>query len=209
MTTRWRGTRVSLLVAGAVLLLSASAPAGAGASPAWKFEGKELTGSEAVVGEAVLSSLTIPGLTTTCKKMEYEMTISNSAGTGKAELKSLAFKTCFTAAPQCTVETIGAEKLPWPAHLSTVSGSNYIVFEGIKIAIRYAGEECVLGEVLVTVTGTAAGLYDNTSETFTLDSASFKANKTQLKALGSAIQWQAVFTTEAIGGFKGQALEVG
>lgn len=194
---------VSAVVA---LLLCAAFAASADAAPAWRFNGAELTGSETIVGEAILSNLTIPGLTTTCKKMSYEMTISNSGGTGQGELKSLTFKTCFTSTEACTVKTIKAEKLPWPAHLVTVSSSSYLVIEGIKVSIFYAGLECVLGETLVVATGSAAGLYSNISETFALNSANSEATKAVLKALGARIAWNGVFTTEATGVHSGEAL---
>ena len=190
----------------AAVALGAAFANAATASPVWKFNGAELTGSETIVGEAVLSNLTIPGLTTTCKKMSYEMTISNSGGTGQGELKSLTFKTCFTNTEACTVKTIKAEKLPWPAHLVTVASSNYLIIEGIKIGIFYAGFECVLGETLAVATGSAAGLYSNISETFALNSANSEAAKAVLKALGTRIAWNGVFTTEATGVHSGEAL---
>jgi hypothetical protein len=200
---RRRGTRVLLFAVGAALLASAFSAA-ASASPVWKFEGSELTGKkETIVGDATLSSFSIPGLTTTCKKMHYEMSIFNSAGTGKAELNALSFTTCFTSAPECTVETIGAEKLPWAAHLATVSSSPYIFIEGVRVGIVYGGATCVLGETLVVLTGSAGALYDNTSETF-----AFSPSKSALKALGSPIEWQGVFTTEATGIHNGEALTI-
>jgi hypothetical protein len=205
----WRGTKAVVFAISAVLVLAAAFSASATASPVWKFEGSELTGkAETIVGDATLSSLTIPGLTTTCKKMHYEMTISNSLGTGKGSFNALSFKTCFTSSKECAVETINAEKLPWATHLVTVSASNYVVIEGIKVGILYSGGGCALGGTLITVTGSAAGLYDNTSETFALDSSSFKATKTSLKALGSAAEWQGVFTTEATGVHSGEALTI-
>jgi hypothetical protein len=204
---RLREVRAFVLTLSAVLMLGSALSAGASASPVWRFNGSEFTGKkETIVGDATLSSLAIPSLTTTCKKMHYEMTISNSAGTGKAELNSLSFTTCFTSNPECTVKTIGAEKLPWAAHLATVASSPYLVFEGVKIGIVYGGATCALGETLVTVTGSAGALYDNTSETFAFSPSSFKATATALKAFGSPIEWQGVFTTEATGPHNGEAL---
>jgi hypothetical protein len=197
---------VALLLA--VSALTCAFAAGASASPAWRFNGAELVGSETIAGSAILSSMTIPGLTTTCKRMDYEMTISNSAGIGKAEWKSLTFKTCFTSSKVCAVEAIGAEKLPWTAHLATVGLSNYVFVEGIRVAIRYSGEECVLGETTVVVSGSAAGLYDNVAETFSFNATNSKAAKAELKALGSTIEWKGSFTTEATGSHAGQALTV-
>ncbi len=203
-----RRLNAPLLVALLALIFTAVCAGSANASPVWKFAGSELMGEETIVGDATLSSLTFVGLSNTCKKMHYEMTISNSAGTGKAVLKALSFATCFTSSPECAIKTIGAEKLPWAAHLATVSSSPYIVLEGIKIAIFYAGELCALDGTLAVVTGTAGALYDNTSETFTFSAASFKATKTSLKALSSAVEWQGVFTTEATGAHHGQALTI-
>jgi hypothetical protein len=203
-----RGPKTFLLALTAVLVLTSALSASASASPVWKFEGSALTGEETIAGDATLSSLIIPSLTTMCKKMHYEMDISNSAGTGKATLKALTFTTCFTSDPECTVKAIGAEKLPWAVHLSTVSSSPYVILEGVKVAILYGGVACALGETLVTVTGSAGALYDNASETFAFSSSSLKATKTSLKALGSPIEWQGTFTTEATGVHNGEALTI-
>ena len=206
---RRREAKAFALVFSVALMLGSALSASASASPVWKFNGSELTGKkETIVGDATLSSLTIPSLTTTCKKMHYEMNISNSAGTGNGEFSALSFATCFTSDPECTVKTIGAEKLPWAAHLATVSSSPYIVLEGVKIGIVYGGATCALGGVLITVTGSAGALYDNTSETFSFNAASFKATKTSLKALASPIEWQGVFTMEATGIHHGEALTI-
>lgn len=200
-----KGVLLSLAV---VAILVATAAADADASPVWRFNGTELTGSETVVGAATLSNLTIPGLTTTCKKMSYEMTIFNNAGTGQGELESLSFKTCFTSTEACTAKAIKADKLPWPVHLLTVGSGNYLFIEGVKIAITYAGAECVLGETTVVVTGSAAGLYNNTSETFALSAKNSEAAKAELKALSASIAWNGVFTTEATGAHSGESLTV-
>jgi hypothetical protein len=202
-----RGVRAFLLTTSAILALAAFSAAAA-ASPAWQFEGKELTGSETIVGNAILSSMTVPGLTTSCKKMHYEMTISNSAGVGKGELSAFSSKTCFTSSKTCTVKSFTAEKLPWATRLITVGASNYVVVEGIKIAILYAGEECALGGTVVAVTGSVGGLYDNVSETFAFNAANSTATKTTLKALGATIEWQGTFTTEATGAHSGEALTI-
>jgi hypothetical protein len=93
------------------LVLSMVLASSASASPAWKVNGLSLEGSETIAGDAIFGKFVIPGLTITCKKMHYTMTISNSAGTGKGELTSLTFQTCLTNTKACTIKSIEAEKL--------------------------------------------------------------------------------------------------
>lgn len=192
----------------AALVLSAVFAGSAGAAPVWKFNSSELTGKETIVGAAVESSMTIPGLTTKCENFLYKLSISNSAGTGTGEVTELPLYNCTTDSTACSVGSIGAEKLPWPSKLTTASSKNYIVIEAVKVGILYSGAECALDGVLASVKGTAGGLVDNTTETATFDSASFSATKTELKALGSAIVWKGVFPTEAFEWHREQALTV-
>lgn len=195
-------------VALAALLISAVFAASADASPTWKFEGTELTGSEVILGAALDSSLTVPGLTTKCENFLYKLTIKNEAGTGKGEVTELPLFNCTTNSSACTVSTITAEKLPWAVKLSTISTKNYIIIEGVRVAILYAGKECVLGGTLVTVKGTAGGVIDNTAETATFNASTFTTTATELKALGSAIEWNGVFPTEAFQSHREQAISV-
>jgi hypothetical protein len=178
------------------------------ASPVWLFNNAELTGSETTLSHAGESSLTIPGLTTSCEPFVYAMTISNSAGTGKGSITSAPLSNCFTSSKQCTVKSIAAEKLPWAAKLTTVSASDYLVIEGIRLGIAYAGEECALGGIVVVVTGTAGGLFDDATESVTFSSASFTATGTALKALGQSIKWTGTFTMLATGLHIGESLTV-
>jgi hypothetical protein len=193
----------------AALLASAVFAASASASPAWKFEGKELTGTETILGAALDSKLTVPGLTTKCANFLYKLKISNSGGVGKGELVELPLYECTTSSPEvCTVKSITAETLPWPAKLTAVSTSNYIVIEGVKVAIVYDGEECALGGITAKVTGTAGGLIENATETATFNAASFSATKTKLSALGSSVLWEGVFPTEAFEWHRNEAISV-
>lgn len=196
----------------ATLALAAFSVADAGASPAWLFEGAELGKgeTETVAGDAVLGSFTIPGLTTTCKKTHYVMTVSDSAGQGLASISSLAFTTCATSSGFCTVEAMEAEALPWAGKLVVgKGGGNYLVVEGVKISIAYGGELCALNETVVTIKGSAGALYSNPTETFAFSPASFSATATKLSALGTGVDWNAAFTTEATKSRVGQALTVG
>lgn len=192
----------------AALMLSAVFVASAGAAPAWKFEGTTLEGKETVVGAAFESSLTIPGLTTKCENFLYKLTIENVAGTGKGTVTELPLYNCTTNSKYCSVKSIAAEKLPWPVQAKLVSSTNYIVIEGVLVAILYEGEFCALGGTLAKVTGTAGGRIDNVAETATFDKASFTATGTSLKAIGSTIEWNGVFPTEAFEWHRNQALTV-
>jgi hypothetical protein len=192
----------------AMAIICAVFASSAGAAPAWKFEGKSLEGTEVILGGAVESSMTIPGLTTKCENFLYKLTIENSGGTGKGSLTEVPLYNCTTNSKACTVGTIGAEALPWTSKLTTVSTTNYIVIEGVKVAIYYEGEECVLGETLVTVTGSAGGSIDNAKETATFNATTLSATKTELKALSQKIEWNGVFPTEAFQWHREQALSV-
>lgn len=202
-----KATRIFL--AGVLALMLSGLFAGsASAAPAWKFEGTALEGKEVIVGAALDSSMTIPGLTTKCANFLYKVTIENSAGTGKGSVTELPLYECTTNSKNCTVDAIGAESLPWASQLKTVSSKNYIWIEGIKVGILYGGALCALGETKVSVTGTAGGLLDNTTETATFDAASFSATGAKLSALSTSIEWKGVFPTEAFEWHRGQALSV-
>jgi hypothetical protein len=192
----------------ALAVLCAMFASSASAAPAWKFEGKALEGTETILGGALESSMTVPGLTTKCENFLYKLTVQNSAGTGTGSVTEVPLFNCSTNSKACIVETIGAEKLPWPAKLTTISTTPYIIIEGVKVGIFYEGEECVLGETLVTVTGSAGGSIDNTKETATFNSSTLSASKTELKALSQKIEWNGLFPTEAFQWHREQALSV-
>jgi hypothetical protein len=192
----------------AVLVLGSTLAAGASASPVWKFNGTTLTGTEEVVGDAVLSNLTVVGLVTKCKKLHYAMKISNSAGTGKASFNSLSFSTCVTNDEACSVEAIGAEQLPWAGPLATVKTVNYLVLEGVRITAVYAGDLCPVGGFEIEYKGSAGARFDNPTETFAFSLANFSATGTKLSALGEPVEWNGTFSTEATGEHKGDVLTV-
>ncbi len=202
---RTKATAIGAALA-ALAVLCALFAASASAAPAWKFETKALEGTETILGGALASSMTVPGLTTKCENFLYKLTIENSAGTGKGSLTEMPLYNCTTNSTACTVEKIGAEKLPWASHLTTVGTTPYIIIEGVKVGILYGGEECVLGETLVTVTGSAGGSIDNTAETATFNSTTLSASKTELKALSQKIEWNGLFPTEAFQWHREQAL---
>lgn len=199
-------TRASTLVLAlvAVLAIGAGASAAANAS-VWKFNGTELSGNETIVGAAISSKLTIPGATTECEHFLYNMKIKNSAGSGKGEITELPLYECKTSSAVCTVKSIEAEKLPWPTHLTTVAGKDYLIVEGINVSIVYAGERCSLGHVRVS--GTAGGVIENIAQTATFSKTTFEATGTSLKVGSSSVEWNGVFPTEAFETHREQLLE--
>jgi hypothetical protein len=205
-----KSTRAFLGVALAALAIGALFASSASAAPAWKFEGKALEGTETeqLEGGAEKSGMTIPGLTTSCANFLYEIAISNSAGTGKGSLSEVPLFNCYTDSEACTVEAINAEKLPWASHLTAISGTNYIVIEGVRVSILYGGKECVLNKTLVPVTGSAGGSISNATETATFSKATLSATGTQLKAFGQPIEWFGVFPNEGFKWHREQALSV-
>jgi len=192
----------------ALAVLCAMFATTASAAPAWKFEGKSLEGTEVVLGGAIDSLLTVPGLTTKCENFLYKLTAKNEAGTGQGEVTEVPLYNCTTNSTACSVKSIKAEALPWKSKLTTVSTTPYIIIEGVKVPILYAGEECVLGGILVTVTGSAGGVIDNSKETATFNSTTLTATGTSLKALGQKIEWNGIFPTEAFQWHREQALSV-
>jgi hypothetical protein len=203
MRTRRYVVAAALVV---VALASASLAGAASASPVWKFNGTELSGTETIVGAAISSKLTIPGATTECVHFLYNMKIKNSAGTGKGEITELPLFEC-TASGSCTVESIAAEKLPWQTHLTTISGKDYLIVEGVKVGIKYAGELCALAGTLTVVKGTAGGLIENSAQTATFNKSTFEATGTSLKVGSSTVEWNGVFPTEGFEVHREQLLE--
>lgn len=199
---------ILLLASVAVLIVSATAAATASASPAWKFNGTELTGKETIVGAAISSSLTIPGLTTECKHFLYNMKISNTGGKGTGEITELPLFECTTQTKTCTVASIEAKKLPWPTHLVTVGTKNYLVVEKVEVEINYAGELCAFSETPVILKGSAGGVVENSTQTAEFNKTTFTATGTQLKVGATPVEWKGLFPTEGFEVHREQAIEV-
>ncbi len=202
-----KSTRIFLGGLLAALMLSAVFAGSAFAGPAWKFNGEELKTTETVIGAAEKSGMKITGMTTTCDNFLYNITISNSGGTGKGSLTELPLYNCYTDT-KCTVEAIEAVSLPWPATLKTVGGSNYIVIEKVKVNILYGNPACALYESEIEVTGTAGGIINNETQTATFSPTTFKATGTALNSFGSPVEWNGVFPTEAFQWHREQTLSV-
>lgn len=191
----------------AAVALCAVFAAGASASPAWRFNGEELKGTETILGGAQKSGLTAWGMTTTCDNFLYKVSISNSGGTGQGSITELPLFNCYTNT-SCTVEAIEAESFPWPVNLSTTGGNNYLTVKGVNVWILYGGWFCPLWGVWAHVTGSAGGLVSNATESATFSASSFKATGTELEALGASVEWNGFFPSEAFQWHREAALSV-
>jgi len=152
---RRRRAAAPLLVGALVALALSAVFAGpAMASPAWKFNGEELKGTETILGGAQESGLSMWGMTTTCANFLYEVEISNKEGTGEGNVNSLPLFNCYTDTT-CTVEAIEAESFPWHAELMSTGGNNYMKVKGVDVWILYGGWFCPVWGWWVHVTGSA------------------------------------------------------
>lgn len=201
--------RSSIVTLAAIVVVALSAAAGTTSSVAavWKFEGKELKTTETIKGVAEESSLTIPGTTLTCEFIRLKMTIRNTGGNGEAEISEFPLEKCRSSTTACTVESVEAGKLPWPAHLVTVGGDDYLVIEKMEIGVVLGGPLCAFGEVPIEIKGSAGGEINNVSHTITFNKSTFTATGTSLKVGATATEWQAVFALKWLGPHKGESLE--
>lgn len=200
-------TALAATLSAVALVVAAAAPAGA--SPAWKFNGSSSwSGSEEVLNHALQSSLTIPGMTTTCKPFVYVTEIENVGGTGQGSVSSVPLGNCTTNTV-CTVDSIAATGLPWTATLTTVGMDHYLVISGVEFSILYGDPMCVLDGVWVDIHGSAGGRIDSLNESTVFDAASFSATGTGLLGFGSAAGWTGTFRMAAIGPRIGDSLSVG
>ena len=200
--------RRAILLFVSALVMALGVTATANASPAWKFNGSELTGSETILGAATSSSMTIPGVTTECKHFLYNMKISNSGGKGKGEVTELPLFECTTHTAGCTVASIEAKKLPWPTHLASLWGNNYLIVENVDVEVVYGGSLCAYAGIPITVSGSAGGIVENGTETATFDNSTIVATGTGLWVGFTWVEWNGVFPTEAFEAHREQKLEV-
>jgi hypothetical protein len=198
-----------LLVLLVTLALSAAGASAASATPGWEFNGTPLTGTETVLGVSSSSSMAVPGVMVTCGHALLFMKISNTSLVGPGDVTKFLQYECTTNDPSCAVSSIDAERLPWSLRLVTVAAKNYVVIEGIDIGVEFSGERCAFAGTPIVITGTAGGLFENSTSTLTFNKASFEATSTSLKVGSSAITWTALFALEALGVHSGEALELG
>ena len=145
--------RVVCLVTVAAML-SAVAASAASASPVWEFNGTVLVGSEAVSASGLSSSFTMSGCTHDVCAYAAPYDDRQRCRVGKGEVTEFPMSGC--TAPNCTVNSIEAENLPWPVHAVTVAGKDYVVIEKIHIGILYGGLLCALAGSPVTIKGKRA-----------------------------------------------------
>lgn len=204
MSMRARSTLLALLAL--ALIGSGAVASAASAAPVWEFGGKELKTTETIEDSAETFSLTIPGAKVTCAHVLPQMTIQNSGGTGKAEFTTFPMFECTTSSMACTVTDIEARKLPWAAHLTTVV-EDYLVVEKIEILLVFSGELCALAGEQIKIKGSTGGIINNVNHTITFDKKTESATGTSLKVGSTAIEFTALFATEALGAHKGEGLE--
>jgi hypothetical protein len=201
----------ALLVALALSLASAGVSAGAvSAAPIWKFNGKELVGSETVVGVGSPSSITVPGAAITCAHVALLLVISNEAGHAQGEITEFPFYECTTAAKNCAVKSIAAERLPWQMHVVTPAGgassANYLVFESVRVGVEFSGELCALAGSPIRLKGSIGGLF--TASTLKFNKASAEATGTGFKFGTEKAELTGDFPLEAFGLHSGETLEL-
>jgi hypothetical protein len=197
-----------MLAAVAALILSAALATAASAAPTWTFNGAELkTGEkETLVGAAISSSLTIPGVTTVCNHFLYNMKVQDASGKGTGEITELPLYECTTNTKSCAVESIQAKKLPWPTHLETIGGKDFLIVEKVEVEVAYSGALCAFSEVPVIVKGSAGGVINNTAQTATFNKTTLEESKTSLKVGATAIEWNGEFPTEPFETHREQAI---
>jgi len=200
--------RRGFLLLVSVVALTLGVAASASASPAWKFNGNELTSPEVLVGAATSSSMTIPGVTTECKHFLYNLKISDSGGKGKGEVTELPLFECSTKTAGCTVSSIEAKKLPWPAHLTSAWGNNYLIIENVDVEVLYGGTSCAYAGIPITVSGSAGGIVENSTESATFDNETMIATGTGLWVGFSWVEWNGYFPSEAFQVHRQQTLSV-
>ncbi len=182
--------------------------ASASASPAWKFNGSELGSTETLVGAAANSSMTIPGVTTECAHFLYNMKIWDTSGKGKGEVTELPLFECTTKTAGCNVSRIEAKKLPWPTHLTSAWGNNYLIIENVNVEVLYSGSSCVYAGIPMTVSGSAGGIVNNSTESATFDNETMLATGTGLWLGFSWVEWNGFFPSEAFQTHREQSLSV-
>lgn len=193
----------------AVFALSAVASSAASAVPRWHFGGTALSESETetVVGAAISSSLKVGTSSTTCQHFVYNMEVWNMFGEGYASVNELPLYECSTNAPGCTVSSMEAEDLPWPAWVETVSGKEYLEIFGIEVKIVYSGSSCSLKGTKI-LTGDAGGVINNSTSTATFDKETFEKTGTAMEIGGTSVEWTGEFPMEAFAKHRLEAVEV-
>lgn len=199
--TKKRAFGIPLAGLAVALIVSSAIASSASASPVWRFEGQPLVGTETVTAEAAESSLELKGLTTTCGATA-EITISNSGGEGVATVNDVDLSGCFTDGV-CTIEEATVKGLPWSAGTTTFGSKSFVVTDDFDMRFLYGNELCAIEGWTLAYTGTAAGVFDNSSSTLEFD-ATTGSNITTIGKTKAT--YDAEFDVEATGGHAGQTL---
>lgn len=202
---RKRAIWIGVMSVLAALTASAALANAAGAAQ-WKSNGTPLSGSESVVAETSASTLTVPGLATTCKA-SLSMTISNSGGVGVATVNSMSLSGCATGNGNCTVTSATAPGTPWSGATSVVGANSYLKITGFENWITYGGELCAASELTFKYRGSVGGLFNNANSTLKFDAASAEATGASLKSIGETkTGYEAEYKVRQTGANAGQVL---
>ena len=201
---RKRAIWVAMMSIVAALAASAAFANAAGAAQ-WKSNGTTLAGSETVVAETAASTLTVPGLATTCQAT-LGMTISNSGGVGVATVSSMSFSGCGTNGV-CTVTAATAGEFPWSGATSVIKESPYLKITGFENRMKYGGELCAASGLTLRYRGSVGGLFSNASSTLTFNEATAEATGSSLMSVGTTkTGYEATYTVKETGAHAGQTL---
>jgi hypothetical protein len=202
---RKRAIWVAAMSVIAAFALSAVMASAAGAAPAWKVNGTELSGSETVVATSTTSKVTVATLETTCNAT-IAMTISNSGGTAASSVESMTLSGCTTNAPACPVTATEAPNTPWSGAGLSAGGNPYLKISGFDNRITYGGS-CAISGIKFRYIGSIGGLFDNANTTLTFDEASATATGSSIKSAGETkTTYSGVWNLQMTGANAGQKL---
>ena len=95
-----------------------------------------------ILGGAIESSMTVPGLTTKCENFLYKLTIENAAGTGKGSLTEMPLYNCTTNSKACTVAKSGRKNCRghrnWPRSARPPTSSSKVSKSASSTAVKNA-----------------------------------------------------------------------
>ena len=87
------------------------------------------------------------------------------------------------------MKSIEAKNLPWSTHLTSAWGNNYLIVEGVDVEVVYGGGACAYAGIPITVSGSAGGIVENSTETATFNNSTIIATGTGLWVGFAWVEW--------------------